>query len=127
MLNYYNPFAQECPGSASFINTFNAHLAADAAQFGVPIVDTYAAFGGDAQMATNVCKGATDPQGAHHPLTWICNAQFNDFHPTTDGYSVMASAVELALGYPNGPAIPGVAPMGRASLPEAYRPVWRTF
>lgn len=125
MLNYYNPFAQECPDSAAFVNTFNQHLAADAAQFGVPIVDIYAAFGGDAQMATNICKGPADPSGVHHPYTWMCNPQFNDFHPTTDGYGVMASAVELALGYPGAPAVPGVAPMGRSPLPAAYQPARR--
>jgi lysophospholipase L1-like esterase len=127
MLNYYNPFAQECPDSAGFVHTFNQHLAADAAQFGVPIVDVYAAFGGDAQMATNVCTGQADAQGVHRAYTWICNAQFKDYHPTTDGYSVMASAVELALGYPGGPSVPGVVPMGRLPLPVAYRPVRRSF
>jgi lysophospholipase L1-like esterase len=126
MLNYYNPFAQECPDSAGFVHTFNQHLAADAAQFGVPIVDVYAAFGGDAQMATNVCTGTTGAQG-YPPYTWICNAQFKDYHPTTAGYTVMAKAVELALGYPGAPGVPGVAPMGRVPLPTAYRPVRRSF
>jgi lysophospholipase L1-like esterase len=126
MLNYYNPFAQECPDSSAFVHTFNQHLAADAARFGVPIVDVYAAFGGDAQMGTNVCTGPVDTQGVHHPYTWICNAQFMDFHPTTAGYSVMATAVERTLGYPGGPAVPGVVPMGRLPLPTAYRPVRRS-
>jgi lysophospholipase L1-like esterase len=121
MLNYYNPFAQECKNSAPFVHTFNEHLAADAAKFQVPIVDIYAAFGGDAAMATNVCAGPTDAQGVHHPYTWICTAPYFDLHPTTVGYSVMATAVEVAVGYPTGPMLPGIVPMGRSTLPLASR------
>lgn len=121
MLNYYNPFAQECPNSAPFVHMFNQHLAADAAKFGVPVVDIYSAFGGDAGMATNVCQGPIGTDGLHHPFTWICTQPYLDFHPTTTGYGVMAKAVDYDLGYPNSPAIPGVAPLGRAPLPAAFR------
>lgn len=90
LLNYYNPFAKQCPDSASFAHTLNDHLAADAAKFKVPVVDIYGAFGGDDHQADHICE-----------YTWVCNAQFNhDFHPTTLGYSVIAAAVERALGYP---------------------------
>lgn len=89
MLNYYNPFARECPESADFVKMLNSHLAADAAQFGVPVADVYAAFGGDAHMADHLCA-----------YTWMCNAQFHDIHPTTQGYQVIAGAVERALNYP---------------------------
>ncbi len=89
LLNYYNPFARQCPDSAAFVNTLNSHLAADAARFEVPVADVYAAFGGDAHMADHICD-----------YTWICDAQFHDLHPTTQGYRVIASAVESALSYP---------------------------
>lgn len=112
MLSYYDPFAKECPGSLAFVTTFNQHLAADAAQYQIPIVDVYTAFGGDASMATNICQGPLDDKGVRHPYTWMCDPQFNDIHPTTDGYSVIAKAVELTLGYPDiGPALPGVPPI----------------
>lgn len=122
MLNYYNPFAAQCPNSATFVHTFNQHLAADAAKFKVPIVDIYAAFGGDSQMATNVCKGQPDSHGVPRPFTWICTSPYFDLHPTTAGYTTMAQAVELALGYPTSPPVlPGMVPVGRTRLPMAYR------
>ncbi|MFI5271914.1 MAG: SGNH/GDSL hydrolase family protein [Ktedonobacterales bacterium] len=96
LLNYYNPYAKMCPNSVAFVHLLNDHLAADAAQFKVPLVDVYAAFGGDAQMAAHVCQ-----------YTWVCDAQFNDdFHPTSTGYQVIATAVERTLGYPgSGPSL----------------------
>jgi lysophospholipase L1-like esterase len=87
MLNYYNAFAKACPNSAPFVKKLNDHLAADAAKFGVPIVDVYTAFGGDAGMAGNICT-----------YTWYCARQ--DIHPTTAGYQVIAAAVKGVLGYP---------------------------
>lgn len=101
LLNYYNPFAAACPDSAGFVNELNAHLAADAAPFGVPVIDIYTAFGGDGGMASHVCGGV-------HPYTWICDAQFHDPHPTTLGYQVMAQAVEVGLGLPGTNPLPGV-------------------
>lgn len=89
LLNYYNPYAQECPSSAAFVHVLNDHLAADAAQFGVPVADVYTAFGGDAHMADHICD-----------YTWICNPQFHDIHPTTQGYRVIADAVERVLSFP---------------------------
>jgi lysophospholipase L1-like esterase len=121
MLNYYNPFAQECPSSATFVHTFNQHLAADAAQFGVPIVDTYSAFGGDANMANNICQGPVDSSGVHHPYTWMCIQPYMDLHPTTEGYSVMAVAVEQTLGYPTGSSMTAAGLSARVPLPAAYR------
>jgi lysophospholipase L1-like esterase len=93
ILNYYNPYAAKCPNSVDFIHTLNSHIAADAGQFLVPVVDVYSAFGGDAQMAQNVCA-------TQNAYTWICDAQFHDIHPTTTGYGVIAAAVEGALAYP---------------------------
>ncbi len=75
LLNYYNPYAKECPGSAPFVNEVNDHLAADAAQFRIPVVDVYNAFGGDSKTANTICA-----------YTWICTS-FHDVHPTNDGYA----------------------------------------
>jgi lysophospholipase L1-like esterase len=98
MLNYYNPFAKECPDSGPFIRTLNDHLAADAAQFRIPVVDVYAAFGGDAHQAENICA-----------YTWMCS-RFHDIHPTTQGYRIIATAIENLLGIPGTGPGPGVNP-----------------
>jgi hypothetical protein len=97
------------------VQTVNDHLAADAAQFKIPVVDVYRAFDAGAGMAANICK-----------YTWICDARFHDIHPTTDGYRVIATAVELALGLPGMSPLPGMgvpAPAGDRSAPEAA--LWR--
>ncbi|HEY1388596.1 MAG TPA: SGNH/GDSL hydrolase family protein [Ktedonobacterales bacterium] len=118
LLNYYNPYAKECPDSAPFVQTLNDHLAADAAQFKIPVVDVYGAFdqfNNRAGMANNICT-----------LTWICDARFHDIHPTNTGYVVIAKAVELALGLPGMGPLPGMgvpAPAGDRSAPEAA--FWR--
>lgn len=104
MLNYYDPFIRDCPSSLDFVHTFNAHLAADAAMFRIPVVDVFTAFGGDAGMAKNICQ-----------YTWICSVQFHDFHPTTEGYKVIAGAVETTLSYPGAKAPPAALPMGAAA------------
>jgi lysophospholipase L1-like esterase len=114
MLNYYNPYAKECPGSAPFVHTLNDHLQADAAKFRISVVDVYSAFGGDAAMASHVCD-----------YTWICDSRFHDVHPTNLGYQVIAKAVELTLGLPGTAPLPGVlpAPGGAILLPVAA--LWR--
>ncbi len=111
LLNYYNPYAKECPNSAQFVHTLNDHLAADAAQFKIPVVDVYGAFGGDANMVSHICD-----------YTWICDARFHDIHPTNTGYKIIAKAVELALGLPGMGPLPGMgapAPAGARPAPEA--------
>ncbi|HEY7021234.1 MAG TPA: SGNH/GDSL hydrolase family protein [Ktedonobacterales bacterium] len=110
MLNYYNPFAKVCSDSAAFVKKLNDHLAADAAKFGVPIVDVYTAFGGDAGMAGNICN-----------LTWYCQTQ-PDIHPTRAGYQVIAAAVKGVLGYPGVNPGPKMAPpLTLGAAPIAYR------
>ncbi len=101
MLNYYNPFAKVCPNSAPFVHRLNSHLQADAAQFRIPLVDVYAAFGGDSAMASHICA-----------YTWYCDPRFHDIHPTNKGYRIIANAVESALGLPgsNPLRMMGVAP-----------------
>ncbi|HEX6541907.1 MAG TPA: SGNH/GDSL hydrolase family protein [Ktedonobacterales bacterium] len=99
LLNYYNPYAKQCPDSGAFVHELNDHLAADAAKFRVPVVDVYGAFGGDANMANKICD-----------YTWICDPRFHDIHPTNDGYKVIAKAVEVALGLPGTGPLPGIIP-----------------
>lgn len=112
LLNYYNPFAKACPGSAPFVHLVNDHLQADAAKFRIPVVDVYTAFGGDAQMANHVCD-----------YTWYCS-QYHDIHPTNAGYAVIAKTVETALELPGASPLPRiVAPAGAVAFPVAA--VWR--
>ena len=113
LLNYYNPYAAECPSSPTFVHELNDHLAADAAQFRLPVVDVYSAFGGDTGMAATICA-----------WTWMCSA-FHDIHPNSKGYTQIAKAIEQVLQYPTGsfpnplqtPAPPPAAP------PAATAPV----
>lgn len=115
LLNYYNPFAKDCPGSNVFTHKLNDHLAADADQAHVRLVDVYAEFGGDAHMADNICT-----------LTWICDARQPDIHPHTLGYQKIRDAVERTLAYPgigSPQPLPIVAPFGRLLAPrEGLRP-----
>lgn len=107
LLNYYNPYAKVCPSSTAFVHQLNSHLAADAMQFRVPLVDVYTAFGGDAHQADTICQ-----------YTWICNPQYNDLHPTTAGYRVIAATVEQALGIPGiGPGANPLNPVPKLALP----------
>lgn len=108
LLNYYNPFAKDCPDSATFIRKLNDHLLADAKQFLLPVVDVYAAFGGDAHQAENTCT-----------LTWMCSG-FHDLHPTSAGYRVIANAVEQVLGYPTGGPVSN--PLQPVPPPASYAP-----
>jgi len=112
LLNYYNPYAKECPASAPFVNELNSHLQADAAQFKIPVVDVYTAFGGDSATASAICA-----------YTWMCTS-FHDVHPTNAGYQVIAHAVEIALGLPGTGPLPGIAtPLAAVSAPVAA--FWR--
>ncbi len=119
LLNYYNPFAQECSDSAQFVHELNDHLQADAAQFRVPVVDVYTAFGGDAHTAANVCAD-----------TWMCDPRFHDIHPNDAGYRIIANAVESALGLPGTNPLMGAMTLSqtRAALtgaPSAIAAFWR--
>ncbi len=56
MMNYYDPFQNMCPNTVSYVQEANQHLAADAAQFGVPIVDVFTAYGGATTPNPNICN-----------------------------------------------------------------------
>jgi len=104
MLNYYDPFAKECPNSTAFVQTLDKHLSADAAAFRIPLVDVYAAFGGNHE-ADNICT-----------YTWICSS-FHDVHPTTQGYRIVANAVENVIDVSN--SGPGLNPPPVIATPPA--------
>ncbi len=89
LLNYYDPFANQCPNFAPFLQEFNQHLAADAAGFAT-LVDVFTPFG-----------GSTDPNPLICSYTWMCqNLIFAlGIHATTTGYQVMANAIEQTAGY----------------------------
>lgn len=113
LLNYYNPFVRQCANSAGFVHQINDHLAADATRFRIPVVDVYAAFGGDAFMADHICT-----------LTWICDTQFHDIHPKPPGYHLIAQAIESALNYPglkNINPLPALPPLGGSKQSSVER------
>ena len=66
---------------------FNQHLANDAAQFGVPIVNVYQAFGGNVAPNPKICD-----------YTWMCTV-LHSIHPNTTGYGIIAHAFESVTGY----------------------------
>ncbi|HEU0028607.1 MAG TPA: SGNH/GDSL hydrolase family protein [Ktedonobacterales bacterium] len=87
MMNYYDPYQNICPNSLTYVETLNQHLAADAAQFNVPVSDVFTAIGGDATPNPNICSD-----------TWMCSS-YHDIHATTTGYSVIANTFASTTGY----------------------------
>ncbi|HEX8727235.1 MAG TPA: SGNH/GDSL hydrolase family protein [Ktedonobacterales bacterium] len=87
MMNYYDPYQNSCPTSLAYVQTLNQHLAADAAQFNVPVADVFTALGGATTPNPNIC---TD--------TWMCASSPN-IHATTAGYGVIANTFGSTTGY----------------------------
>jgi lysophospholipase L1-like esterase len=86
-MTYYFPYQNQCPNLVPYAVLFNQHLAADAQQNGVPVADIFGAFGGATVPNPNLCT-----------YTWICSS-YHDVHATTQGYAVIANALDAALGY----------------------------
>ena len=86
-MTYYFPYQNQCPNLLPDVELFNQHLAGDAQQNGVPVVDVFSAFGGAAVPNPNLCR-----------YTWICS-KYHDIHATTRGHAVIAAAFEATLGY----------------------------
>jgi lysophospholipase L1-like esterase len=86
MMNYYDPFQNECPNTVPYIQTINQHLTSDASNY-AHIVDVFSAFGGTAVPDSHTCS-----------YTWICSV-FGDIHPTSQGYQVIANTFESSVGY----------------------------
>lgn len=94
MMNYYDPYQNLCPGDVSYVQQLDAHLASDAAQFGVPIADVFTAFGGATTPNSHICS-----------YTWMCSS-YKDIHATGgqflepgNGYQVITNAFESVTGY----------------------------
>lgn len=89
-MNYYDPYQNQCssyPEVLSLLETFNSHIAKDAAAYGVPVADVFSAFGGPTTPNPNICLD-----------TWMCSS-YQDIHATDQGYSVIASTFEATIGY----------------------------
>lgn len=89
-MNYYDPYQNQCasnPEVLSLLQTFNQHIASDAAAYNVPVADVFTAFGGATTPNPNICT-----------YTWMCSP-FNDIHATDQGYAVIASTFETTVGY----------------------------
>lgn len=90
MMNYYNPYQQQCPGADRYIRELNAHLAADAAYYSVPIVNVYSAF-------KQAASGTHTPGSRVCQLTWMCGWPIKDIHPTSAGYRLIADTFKRTL------------------------------
>ncbi|HEU5376368.1 MAG TPA: GDSL-type esterase/lipase family protein [Ktedonobacteraceae bacterium] len=86
LMGYYDPYQNICPNSVPFVQQLNQHLQADASGFAI-FVDVFTPFGGAATPNPNICN-----------YTWICSS-YKDIHARAQGYSVVASAFERAVGY----------------------------
>lgn len=86
MMNYYDPFQNQCPQTVPFIQQINQHLVNDAQGYGV-VVNSFEAFGGSVTPNTNICT-----------YTWMCSP-FKDIHATDLGYSAIATMFEKTTGY----------------------------
>jgi lysophospholipase L1-like esterase len=89
MMNYYDPFQNDCPNSVPFSEMLNQHLAADASGYAT-MVDVFDPFGGATVPNPNLCN-----------YTWMCSAYPTTLgiHATTTGYQVIANAFEQTAGY----------------------------
>ena len=86
-MNYYLPYQNQCPNLLPDVELFNQHLAGDAQQNDVPVVDVFNASGGAAVPNANLCA-----------YTWVCS-RYHDIHATTRGYAAIAAGFEATLGY----------------------------
>ena len=87
LMNYYDPYQNQCPNGVPYQQQLNSTIASDAASAGVPVADVFTAFGGATVPDPNTCS-----------YTWICNFLFHDIHATNKGYSVIAGAFETTYG-----------------------------
>lgn len=91
LLNYYDPYANMCPATVPYIQTFNQDLAADVGGRAT-LVDVFSAFADPA--AGNVVA----PVSHLCAYTWVCGKDKN-IHPNQAGYAIMASAIEHTVNY----------------------------
>jgi len=86
LMGYYDPYQNICPNSVSYVQQLNQHLQADASGFAI-FVDVFTPFGGATTPNPNICN-----------YTWMCSS-YKDIHARAQGYSVIATAFEQAVGY----------------------------
>ncbi len=86
MMNYYDVTQNICPKLLKYTLILNAHLESDLQDYG-KLVNVFHAFGGAKTPNPNLCT-----------YTWICSS-YQNIHPTTLGYSVIAQAFEHAARY----------------------------
>ncbi len=86
VMNYYDPYQNNCPNTVPYVEQLNKHLATDAASYAT-MVDVFGAFGGAAHPNAHLCT-----------YTWMCTT-FKDIHCKDAGYLVIAKAFEQAIGY----------------------------
>lgn len=87
LMNYYDPYQNQCPNSVPYVQQLNATIASVASTYAVPVANVFNAFGGATVPNPNTCN-----------YTWICNFLFHDIHATDKGYSVIASTFEAVYG-----------------------------
>jgi lysophospholipase L1-like esterase len=86
VMNYYDPYQNLCPNTIPYLDptlsdSFNAHIKTDANAYNVQVADVFTPFSG------NICS-----------YTWMCSS-YQDIHPMTLGYTVIAGAYEFTAGY----------------------------
>ncbi len=94
MINNFSPGQNQCPDDEVYMKELNAHLAADAALFNVPVADVYSVFNSEPVPNDKLCE-----------LTWIC--VYNKVGHATggqpgepgNGYGVEAHVLEETMGY----------------------------
>jgi lysophospholipase L1-like esterase len=86
VLGFYDPYQNLCPNTIPYFQTINQHLVRDVNGFGI-LVDIFAAFGGPKIPNNHLCS-----------YTWMCTL-LQDYHPTDEGYKIIAKAFENAAGY----------------------------
>jgi hypothetical protein len=87
IMNYFDPYQNECPNLDPLAGVFNTLIQDAAVANGAFYADVYTAFGGSHIPNPNLCN-----------YTWICHSP-PDVDPTTQGYSVIASAFQSTLKY----------------------------
>ena len=100
VMNYYNPYQNQCFGSgldtAYYTQQLNNLIAQRAAQYNVPVADVYTAFG-------------SGPSNTHNwqlcVETWKCTWR-DDIHPSGgqflepgNGYGIIAATFRATIGY----------------------------
>ncbi len=87
LMNYYDPYQNQCPNSVYYVQQLNATIASVASTYGVPVANVFNAFGGATTPNSHICS-----------YTWMCSI-FHDIHATDQGYAVIAQTFETMYGY----------------------------